>query len=305
MTRDPGRQEEPYRRPAERVTPANWRVGDITCRLFDDGWSAPLLPSAMFPAAEPTDLQSSVVGRTEPDGRLRTQYRCLLLTTAAGIVLVDTGYGHDRPQPPVGRTGLLLGGLAAAGVAADDIDIVVLSHAHADHIGGLIHRGALTFPRARHVMLRQEWEHWTSDTALSAMPDRMAAPARATLPRLAASGLLDVVEGACTITDGVQLVPAPGHTPGHCAVTISSNGENTLFLGDAVYDPVQFAHPEWSGVVDTDRDIAAHTRRRLLDAVSGSGSLVVGYHLATTGQVDGLGDAFAWIIPGADAGTPA
>ena len=296
MAGDPTRvrRQEPQQRQADRVTPS-WQVGDFTCRLFDDGWSAPMLPSEMFPGADPAALRSAVAPRTERDGRLRTHYRCMLLASAAGTVLVDAGFGHDRPQPATGRTGELLDALSAAGVTGDDIDIVVVSHAHGDHIGGLVHRGALAFPRARHVMARAEWEHWTSDGALSTMPEQMATPARRVLPLLAESGQLDVVDPKCTITDGVELVPVPGHTPGHCAVAISSGGAHALFLADAVYDPVQFAHPDWSGVVDADKDLAARSRRRLLDGLCGSESLVVGYHLDTTGQVDRQAGGFAWI----------
>ena len=158
-------------------------------------------------------------------------------------MLVDTGSGPLLPD-----AGNLFRCLRGERMDVRDIDVVILSHAHPDHIGGNLNaHGAPAFPNARYVMLRAEWEYWMSDRPIAAPPSdeareaRMRAAARTNLSAVQAQ--LDLVDPEIEILEEVSTVPAFGHTPGHMALDIASNGERLLFAGDAIIDPIDVEHP--------------------------------------------------------------
>ena len=184
---------------------------------------------------------------------------------------------------PAGR---LLDCLTAVNVAADDVDTVVLSHAHPDHIGGVARGNELVFGGARHVMAAKEWDCWTDENQLSRLPDMLAQPARAVLSVLGRSDVLDLVSGETEVVPGVRLVPAPGHTVGHCAVAFESGPHRALFLADAVLDELHLVHPDWVSAVDMLPEETVTTRRRLLDEAARDGSLVAAFHLGAIGHVE-------------------
>lgn len=265
-------------------------VGEIACHVISDGYLA-YPPEFLFANAEPTELHAALGGRIDEDGTVSTPYHCLLLRTPTSTVLVDTGLGqHAATVGP--SAGQLMNGLRAAGFSPDDIDVVIISHAHADHIGGLLTDQKLTFPTARHVMSRTEWEFWTSEDTLSTVPEMLAAPARAVLPPLLSSDQLDLADGETQIVDGVRLVPAPGHTPGHCVVAVTSAGTSLTFLADAILDELQFRHLQWVSAVDMSAADTIRTRHRLLGEAAAEGSMVMAYHMAATGHVERAAEAY-------------
>lgn len=270
-------------------------VGDIACHVISDGYLA-YPPEFLFANAEPTELQAALRGRVDDEGTMNTPYHCLLLRTPTATVLVDTGLGqHAATIGP--SAGHLMNGLAAAGFSPADIDTVVISHAHADHIGGLVTDQALTFPTARHVMSRTEWEFWTSEDTLASLPEALAAPARAVLPPLLSSDQLDLTDGETEIVDGVRLLPAPGHTPGHCVIAVTSGGASLTFLADAILDELQFRHLHWVSAVDMSVEDTVRTRTRLLDQAAAEESVVMAYHMAATGHVERSTGAYRLVPP--------
>ena len=138
-------------------------------------------------------------------------YGCLLIRTATDTVLVDTGIG-DYEHPLGGHGGNLEAALAAEGVAPDDVSVVVITHAHLDHIGGLCPDGEPRFAGARHVISRVEWD-WSAQ--------RGNAIADAQLPPLERAGVVELVDPPAEPVPGLRLLAAPGHTPGHVAVEIA------------------------------------------------------------------------------------
>jgi glyoxylase-like metal-dependent hydrolase (beta-lactamase superfamily II) len=148
----------------------------------------------------------------------------------------------------------------------------------------------LTFPGARHVIEAREWACWTDESQLARLPDDLTGTARAVLPLLAKADVVDVVRGETALVPGVQLVPAPGHTIGHCVVTFGSGSQQAIFLADAILDRLQLTQPMWVSAVDMLPDDTVATRTRLLDEAARDGSLVLAYTLpglvrsnATTG----------------------
>jgi glyoxylase-like metal-dependent hydrolase (beta-lactamase superfamily II) len=217
----------------------------------------------------------------------------VLLETPSATILMDTGLGRlaEVSGAPAGH---LLTSLAAAGYRRDDIDIVLLSHAHPDHIGGLLTNGSLTFPNARHVMSAAEWSFWTSEDSLAQLPEMMAAPARAMLPPLDTANALDLIDGDTDVVPGVHLVPAPGHTPGHCVIAIESAGATLMLLADTLVDELQFRHPDWVCAFDHSAEHTVRTRRRLLSEAATAGSRLFAYHIGQFGHIDSEADGYAW-----------
>lgn len=226
------------------------------------------------------------------DGSARLSIHGLVIDTGERRILVDTCAGHLREGlalPPMPSP--FLDGLAAAGYAVEDIDTVVCTHLHFDHVGWntRLVDGAwqVTFPDARYLFGRVEWEHW------SVTDDDYINVADTVRPVLDA-GQADLVEVDHRVCDEVRLVPTPGHTPGHVSVVIESDGERAVITGDMAHHPIQFAVPDIAAPADTDSALAAKTRRLFLADRVDDGALVIGTHFGgpTAGRVVADGDTW-------------
>lgn len=273
---------------SERTVTASMPVfetGDIAIHVVSDG-DVPYPVDFVYPDAPSEELNAGLAGRLDAQGELWLPYHCLLITAPSQNVLVDSGLGAALATAWGVPAGRVLNSLAQAGLKPADIDTVVISHAHPDHIGGLTDGDKLTFPKARHVIEAREWACWTDEDQMARLPDDLTETARAIFPLLAKADVVDVVRGETEIVSGVQLVPAPGHTVGHCAVTVGSGSQQAIFLADALLDRLQLLHPTWVSAVDMVPDETVSTRIRLLDEAARDASLVLAYHVAGVGQVE-------------------
>ena len=217
----------------------------------------------------------------DESGDLALSIHALVLESEGQTIMVDTCIGN-RPIDMVPQMSHLGNGfldeLAAAGYEPEDIDIVLCTHLHFDHVGWntimVDGQWVPTFPNARYLFNRTEYEYWDSGAEGAAVTF-----GDAVRPVLEA-GLADLVGSDHAVTDEINLEPSPGHTPGHVSVRISSAGQEAVITGDLVHHPVQFVAPEWVMTADDDPPQASETRKTFRDRYADSGILIFGTHFA-------------------------
>jgi glyoxylase-like metal-dependent hydrolase (beta-lactamase superfamily II) len=266
------------------------RVGDFSCYPIPDGDL--LYPRAALSGNDPDRMSSF------PE-QVAVPYTPLLVDTGSQRILIDTGAGPMAPT-----TGYIEESLARVGFQASEISMVVLSHAHPDHIGGLTRTdGALRFPNARFLMSRREYDFWHSAELRSRLgsgslygsahlEDVMRTWVDHYLPPV--RDRLEWIADDAEIAPGIIAIEAPGHTPGHLGFTVASGAESLLYAGDLLVMSNQVAEPEWTTMFDLDAQGIIKTRRRLLDRAAADGSIVFHYHFGEAGRFARRGTQYAW-----------
>jgi glyoxylase-like metal-dependent hydrolase (beta-lactamase superfamily II) len=217
-----------------------------------------------------------------------------LLNTGDRLILVDSG-SADLFGPTAGR---FRENLAAAGIEPGQIDDILVTHMHPDHIGALVEGDKAAFPNAGVHVNATDLDYWTSDTNRAAAPE-FARPwfDAASVVKFAYGDRLSTFSGATTVLPGIEVEPLPGHTPGHSGFRVSSEGQALLIWGDACgVAAMQFRHPDAGLVFDVDGETGRATRKRMLDMAATDRVLVAAAHLPfpSFGHVARSGDAYAW-----------
>jgi glyoxylase-like metal-dependent hydrolase (beta-lactamase superfamily II) len=275
-----------------------WKIGEVRVR-------AALEVGVTVPAAAVVaelDLVSAAehLGWLQPDyvdddGNIRLAVQSFLVESAGKRIIVDTcfGHGHALPYDLGIDTRPFPATLAAAGFGSDDVDVVVCTHLHFDHVGWNVVQTdegwQPMFPNAQYLFGNGEYDHWRED------PDPNKANEES-VQLLVDAGLARLVADDHEITSEVRLVPTPGHTPGHVSVRIDSAGQSALISGDMVHHPVQVARPDWPSVPDYDPEAAMATRRTTFAALADTDVLLLGTHFnsPTGGYVRSSGQGWVW-----------
>jgi glyoxylase-like metal-dependent hydrolase (beta-lactamase superfamily II) len=244
-----------------------------------------VVPKALWERRIPADERN----------RIPLGLRCLLVETPDALVLIDTGVGNKESDKFLSIYGIENAGtptrledaMRDAGFAPEDVDIVIDTHLHFDHAGGNTYRDAegevqLSFPRARYVVQRGEWEyaHWDNERVrASYLPDNFDPVERA--------GRFDFVEGEREIIPGIRVVPTPGHVPHHQSVVISSDGETACFLADLIPTAAHLPLP-WIMGYDVEPLVTLESKRGILERARREDWLLVFQHDATVawGRLD-------------------
>jgi len=256
-------------------------LGGITLTYVPDG-EFRAEPSVAYPTGH-DGLFSDGLDVVDEDGMLVLSVGAILLTTGDQRVLVDTGIGaRTIPLARPGTTrdaymrgGTLLQNLHALGVEPAEIEAVLLTHLHADHVGWIGQEsanGGPTFPNAEYWVSEAEWDFWTR-------PERHG---DAVGPRPHELGIIDgrrrdLVEGSDPVA-GVSAVTTAGHTPGHVAFSVRGTDARAVIVGDAVHCPAEILHPDLAWVGDHDPATAVRARMRLAERVRRDGAVLVGPH---------------------------
>ncbi len=240
------------------------RVGEIEVLAVHDG-------VARIPITD-TDFFSMGVEAWEPhrqflsaDGEhLELVLGGFLVRSGDRVALVDCGFG-PMDRPPF-QGGALLTSLAAHGVQPADVTDVLFTHLHFDHVGWATQRGEVVFPNATYRCHEGDWSHFVGPDAgatrkLSPLTERMA-----------------FWSGSGPLLPGLDVMVAPGHTPGSTIMVLSSGAERAMLLGDVVHCPIQLLDDEWAGISDVDPALAKRTRNALARELEGSDVPVAGAH---------------------------
>jgi len=278
----------------------HFQLGAFRCMVVNDGNSAYSDPAQIFFVNAPKEHLKKVLRDHNLDitkwKEYVSPYPSLLINTGQHRVLVDTGAGGLELT-----TGKLIPNLRAEGIAPEDIDTVILTHAHGDHIGGNINRkGKPTFPNARYIMWKDEWDFWISKPNIAALDisesekEWFIKYARDHL--LPIQNQLDLVDHETEIVPGVRVVAALGHTPGHIAVAITSDNKQLLYISDAVIHEIHLEQPDWYTKYDLAPEQTITTRRQLLDWAATENALVHAFHFPFPGlgYVIQKGDGWQW-----------
>jgi glyoxylase-like metal-dependent hydrolase (beta-lactamase superfamily II) len=272
------------------------QLGAFDITIVSDGHL--VMPARLAAPDAPADeLKAALAANGQTGDMAEPPANVTLIKSGSDVILVDTGAGPNF-MPTTGR---LLANLEAAGVSPDTITKVVFTHGHPDHFWGALDdfEENPRFANATHYFPAAEWDFWVSDKAEQGLPADRASfvpAARRNLKGIEAKA--QRIKPGDDIVAGIRVLATPGHTQGHISLEIAGGSETLLVLGDALTHPIiSFAHPEWRPAADHQPEIAAETRRKLLDRLATDKSRVIGYHLPFpgVGRVERKGSAFAYV----------
>ncbi len=222
----------------------------------------------------------------EESGRMIQSVHAYIIRTGQHTILVDTCIGNDKPrtstppwnnlQPP------WLDNLRAMGVAPEDVDFVMCTHLHVDHVGWntqlLDGRWVPTFPNAKYIFEKREYEHWLNDDTVMEGPGSSDGCFEDSVLPVMEAGQALLVDGDHAIDDQMWLDPTPGHSPGHVCMNLSAGGRNAVFSGDLLHHAVQVAHPEWNSRFCWDQEMSRATRQKFVEQNTDTGNIILAAH---------------------------
>jgi glyoxylase-like metal-dependent hydrolase (beta-lactamase superfamily II) len=280
-----------------------FQIGDMTIHRVIEQEDPLFDPLEFFPGLTREVLEQNRAwlqpAALDPaSGLLRFCIQSYVVQTPHHTVLVDSCVGNHKPRPTrpfwhMKTDDTWERNLAATGFSVQDIDYVMCTHLHVDHVGWNTRlrdgRWVPTFPKARYVFGEAEYAHWTAEHAKAPNP----VIADSVLPVMEA-GQADLVRSDHALGDHIRLTPTPGHTPGHYAVELGRGATQAVLTGDLIHSPIQARYPELSTRADTDQRQAAVTRRRFLECHCDTGRLLCTAHFPSpsVGHVTRWGEGF-------------
>jgi glyoxylase-like metal-dependent hydrolase (beta-lactamase superfamily II) len=281
----------------------SFSVGDLTIHRVIEQETSFLPALDMFPGLTPELLAENRAWLREAKALddadvLILCFQSYIIRTPHHTILVDSCIGNDKPRPGRPKWHMksddsYMRGLAAAGIAVTDIDYVMCTHLHVDHVGWNTRlengRWVPTFPKARYVFARSEYDYWHAQNAKTPVP-----PFEDSVLPVVEAKKAEIVGHDFAIGDHVRIVPTPGHTPGHVAFAFGKSKDAAVFSGDLMHSPLQTRDPELSPKFDVDPTQSAATRRRFLERYCDTETLCCTAHFPSpsAGRIRRKGNAF-------------
>jgi glyoxylase-like metal-dependent hydrolase (beta-lactamase superfamily II) len=270
------------------------KIGDIEVIALNDGVTRRALGEEFVKNAKLNDVQDLLKSQGLPTEYIDVPYTAFLLVIGNRKILIDTGFADNGPS----TTGRLVANLNAAGLKAEDIDTVILSHYHGDHINGVRNKaGQLVYPKAKIMVPTVEHAFWMDDNRMAQAPEAMKgafANVRRVLGGLSSDQLVQFEPGT-EVAPGLMSRAAYGHTPGHTLFVAESKGEKFAYLADLTNIPQLFArNPDWAVQFDMNADAAREVRRRVFDMMVNEKMIAGGFHFPfpAFGRIEKMGNGF-------------
>jgi glyoxylase-like metal-dependent hydrolase (beta-lactamase superfamily II) len=286
------------------------RIGDFEVQRITE-YEGPFIgPQDFFPDfnAEALRANPDLTGPRliDPEsGKLVFSFHSFVVKTGHHTILIDSCLGNDKERPSRPQFHRLrssyLADLAAAGVRPEQVDFVMCTHLHWDHVGWntRLENGhwVPTFPNARYIMARREFDHWQAFQQRGEDSPHRLAFEDSVLP-VVRTGQSQLVDDDFALEDGLWFEAAPGHTPGNVVIHASSRDDRAVFLGDVLHHQLQLAKPEWSTLACTDRELSRKTRTRLIEEHAERGTRLLPAHFPapTVGHIVRHGSAYRYVF---------
>lgn len=271
-----------------------YKLGDFEITaIFDGAVNVPQVHPIFGNDQSPEAVADLVTEHFLPADRMAIAFTPIIVNTGREVVAFDVGNGAGRREVGAGR---LAAALASAGFSPDQIDVVVLSHYHPDHIGGLMEGGQPLFPNARYVTSQVEFDFWTHPDRAQGRTEGVARLVQANVAPLAEK--MTFIKPGDDVVTGITAVDAMGHTPGHTAFHLESGTDRLLHFVDACNHYIaSMQRPDWHVAFDMDKEKAAAARNRILDLIATDRILSSGYHMPfpAVGFVDRFEAAYRWV----------
>lgn len=270
------------------------KLGDMEIIALNDGVARRPLAAEFVRNAPLEQVQELLKSQGLPTEYIDIPFTAFLVVAGSRRILMDSGFADNGPP----TTGRLLANLNAAGFKPDDIDTVVISHYHGDHINGVRNKaGQLTFPKAKIMVPTVEHAYWMDDAKMNAAPEAARGAfqnARRVFGGLPADQLIQFEPGK-DIAPGIKSVAAFGHTPGHTLFTVESKGEKFAYVADLTNIPQLFARsPDWAVQFDMDANAAREMRRKTFEMIVSEKMMAGGFHFPfpAFGKIEKLGNGY-------------
>lgn len=272
-----------------------YKVGEFEITALNDGFFN--RPAEGFVKnADAAAVNAELSNAFMATGAVKIPFTVLAVNTGSKLVLLDTGTGGLGAP----TAGLFAANLKAAGINPDDVDTIIISHFHPDHISGIRPKEGLpTFKNAEVMVPTPEWAFWMDDAKMAAAPEA-AQGAFKNVRRVFGPMAKDVKQykWGDELVTGITAIAAPGHTPGHTAFAVASGKDKLLVLSDTTNHPALFAtHPDWMAIFDMDGETAKQTRYKLLDMAAADKMQVAAYHapFPATGNIVKKGTGYEFV----------
>ena len=264
-----------------------YKVGSFEVTVVTDGRNNNPLPDTYAANAKKDEVNAALAANHYPVDRAVQSYTPVVINTGTKLVAIDTGLGLGLYNQSKGAVGQYHGNLAAAGVDAKQVDAVIISHFHGDHYNGLLDAdGKLVFPNAEIMVPAVEWKFWMDEGNASRVPELLKGNF-ANVKRVfgAFGNKVTQYDGGKELVPGIASVSTPGHSPGHCSHLVSSGSDRVMVQADVTAGmPFLFVqNPEWQLQFDSDKPLAAQSRRKLYDMMVADKTLVQGFHFTFPG----------------------